>query len=108
MGAVQYASRIIDVCAGSSVVVDYDLEVFENIVVRARIDLEAGFVDVYRNFATDKEAFAWIRDDRRVLGADNTGGWHRHPLDDPERHLPSDPVTLEEFIAEVEKAVMGD
>lgn len=107
MDAVESASGVVDACAASPVVEDYDLDVQETVVVRPRLLLSDGFIDVYRNVATGREGFARVRDGRRVFGADNTGGWHRHPLEDPESHVASEPVTVEAFLAEVEKVIQG-
>ena len=66
--------------------------------------LPGGFVDVFYNEQTGTTAYALIRQDRRVLGADNTGGWHLHPYADPDGHLPlSEPMTFAAFVAELEK-----
>lgn len=69
-----FASEIIDLTSEFDMAEDYEINLLENIVVKARIDLEKGFVEIYRNFETDKIAFAWISNKERVYGADNTGG----------------------------------
>jgi hypothetical protein len=57
--------------------------------INLRIDVATGgFVDVFYNEQTDTLAYALIRNGQRVFGVDNTGGWHRHPFDDPRRHDP--------------------
>lgn len=45
-----------------------------------------GYIDAFFNEQTGTTAYAWIFDVRRAFGVDNTGGWHMHPLEDPERH----------------------
>ena len=72
---------------------------------RVRVTLiEASFVDVFYNEASGKTAYAWIRDGKRVLGADNTGRWHWHPFEAPETHQRVElAVTFEVFLAEVER-----
>jgi len=48
-------------------------------------------------------AFALIKAERRIFGADNTGGWHWHPVDKPESHVPtSQAVTFTEFLGQIE------
>lgn len=37
----------------------------------------SGFIDAFYNEKTGTMAFALIRQNRRVFGADNTGGWNR-------------------------------
>lgn len=63
-----------------------------------------GFIDAFYNEQTGTMAYALIRQGRRAFGADNTGGWHVHPFDDPERHdpLPS-AMPFAEFVAEIER-----
>jgi hypothetical protein len=63
-----------------------------------------GFVDTFYNEETGTTAYALIQADRRVFGADNTGRWHLHPFDDPDRHdaLPA-AMSFAEFIAEIEE-----
>lgn len=40
---------------------------------------------------------------QRIFGADNTGGWHFHPFDDPTRHDSLNaPMTFSEFIKNIE------
>jgi len=66
--------------------------------------LIGGFVDVYYNEETGTTAYAFIKENERIFGADNTGGWHIHPTSAPKqhRHLPS-PMSFSHFIAEIEK-----
>jgi hypothetical protein len=61
---------------------------------------------VFYNEQTGTTAYALVHQGRRAFGADNTGGWHVHPFDDPDRHesLP-DPMSFAEFVAEIERRV---
>ncbi len=63
-----------------------------------------GFVDAFYNEETGTTAYAMIQEGERVFGADNTGGWHVHPFDEPVHHraLP-DEMSFAEFIAEIER-----
>ena len=73
--------------------------------VNLRLSVTAGgFIDVFYNEQTGTMAYALVRRGRRAFGADNTGGWHIHPFDDPERHdsLP-DAMLFAEFVAQVER-----
>lgn len=61
------------------------------------------FIDVYYSEITNKTSFAHIKDQKRVLGADNAGGWHWHPYDAPDSHVPSaSEITIEEFMKALE------
>ncbi|MCB9130045.1 MAG: hypothetical protein H6647_03805 [Anaerolineales bacterium] len=73
--------------------------------IKLRIGVTSGgFIDAFHNEQTGTTAYAWVHDSKRVYGADNTGGWHVHPLDDPERHdaLPGQ-MHFSEFVAEIEQ-----
>lgn len=102
MNPDEFASLIIDLCTQFDIVRDYSLDIYENVIVKSRIYLDEGFVQVFRNFDSQKIAFAWLIDEERVYGADNTGGWHVHPYENPSRHVVSSPVELDEFLENVE------
>lgn len=76
---------------------------------RLYIDREL-FVQVYRNDRFHTTNFVLIQAGRRIFARDELGGvWHRHPGADPEFHDASAegrrPVTLEEFMDEVEQVI---
>ena len=63
-----------------------------------------GFVDAFYNEQTGTMVFAFIRRGQRVLGADNTGGWHGHPFAGPGRPDPlAEPMAFAAFVAEIEQ-----
>jgi hypothetical protein len=73
--------------------------------INLRVEVTTGgFIDVFYNEETHTTAFALILADHRVFGADNTGGWHVHPFDDPERHhpLPGE-MSFAEFVTLIEQ-----
>lgn len=57
-------------------------------------------LDVYYSSKTGKTAFAQIKDNDRIFGADNTDGvWHWHPYEDPQRHdFTNTEITFDEFL----------
>lgn len=73
--------------------------------INLRVDVTmGGFIDAFHNEQTDTTAFALIQQDRRVFGADNTGGRHVHPFENPDRHeFISGPLSFAQFIAEIER-----
>jgi hypothetical protein len=75
--------------------------------INLRIDVTTGgFIDAFCNEQTGTIAFALIRQGRRAFGADNTGGWHVHPLADPDRHDPlPGTISFAEFVAEIERQI---
>ncbi len=77
--------------------------------VRLYIDREL-FVQVYRNDRFNTTNLVLIQAGRRIFARDELGGvWHRHPVADPGFHNASaegrKPVTLEEFMDEVEQVI---
>jgi hypothetical protein len=65
-----------------------------------------GFIDTFYNEQTHTIAYALVRQGQRVFGADNTGGWHIHPFDKPEHHVPlPTAMPFAEFVAEIERQV---
>jgi hypothetical protein len=65
--------------------------------------IEGQFVDTFHNELTRRTAFVLIKNNQRIFGADNTGGWHVHPFDDPAQHNPLNaPMTFSEFIQQIE------
>lgn len=95
-------SKIIDLSAEYDLITDFEIDLKDGVVLDARLELNKGFISVFRNFDTGKVAFAWIVAEERVFGADNTGGWHIHPFNNPQKHKGIDQeLVLEEFIEEV-------
>jgi len=68
-----------------------------------------GFIDVFYNEHTGTTAFALIMADQRAFGADNTGGWHIHPFENPEQHLRlPQAMSFGEFVAVLEQQFKAD
>ena len=61
------------------------------------------FIDVFFNEETGRTAYALIKDEKRLFGADDTGGWHVHPFADPDHHAAlKEPMTFVEFVKLIE------
>jgi hypothetical protein len=77
--------------------------------IKLRIEVvTGGFIDAFYNEQTGTTAYAFIRQERRIFGADNTGGWHVHPFMDPLRHDPlARSMSFEEFVKAVELEESG-
>ncbi len=73
--------------------------------INLRVGLTIGaFIDAFLNEQTMTTAFALIQEDRRVFGADNTGGWHVHPFENPDEHVPiTDAMSFAEFVSMIER-----
>jgi hypothetical protein len=71
--------------------------------VRVHLTVTNTFINVFYNVTTEKAAFALVKGERRLYGVDNAKmGWHKHPFDDPDQHVPCAPVRFEEFLTDVE------
>jgi len=95
---------IVNVCTQSPIVAAYAVRTVDLDVLSLRVHLiDDSFIEVFYNDATSKTAFALIVNQQRIYGKDNAKiGWHVHPLASPLDHVPCNPVTFEEFLAEVE------
>ncbi|MEF8874934.1 MAG: hypothetical protein V5A88_09755 [Candidatus Thermoplasmatota archaeon] len=102
MNPTEFTSKVIDLCVEFDIIEDYELEIHENVVIHCEIYLQEGFINIYRNFETGKIAYAWIKNEERIYGADNTGGWHLHPYGRSSKHQKTEPVPLKDFLKNVE------
>ena len=78
--------------------VDIQREVF---IVKGRVILKKNrFLQVYYNEKTGTTAFALIDCGKRIWGVDcdNIRGWHIHPLKNPDSHINTDSMTINEII----------
>jgi hypothetical protein len=103
--AAQLLIELRQACHDSSVVNYVEERIIDIEVLHIRVHLEQPetFINVFYNLATDKTAFALIQTGRRVYGVDNAkGGWHRHPFDDPDSHVPCVPESFSGFLQAVE------
>ena len=65
---------------------------------------DASFIEAFFNETSNKTAYAWVKERQRILGADNTRGWHWHPFTSPSAHISVEqPITFAEFLRKVEK-----
>jgi Ethanolamine utilization protein EutJ (predicted chaperonin) len=73
--------------------------------VNFRIPLTIGnFVDIFYNEETGTTAFALIEKGKRIFGADNTGGWHLHPFENPDHPIKLEkPLNAEEFFDMIQR-----
>jgi hypothetical protein len=100
---LEFESQVAEACLQSAVVVSMSriAHGLTWVTLRANL-LDGSFVDVFFNQVTEKTSFAWIRNGQRILGADNTKGWHWHPYGDEERHVVViAPITLNEFLDKI-------
>lgn len=82
------------------------IEVRRGVLVEARVYLSDDlFIDVYFHALTRKYPYALIYQQQRRMGYDNYKFWHRHPLEDPQKHEPCEPPTVEVVMAEMAEAI---
>jgi hypothetical protein len=101
----EFESDVFAVAAASAIcgipVIRSLMPVSINIRIPMTID---GFIDIYYNESTGTTAYALIQNEQRVFGADNTGGWHVHPFNNPAGHNPMPGViSLAEFVEQIEQ-----
>mgnify|MGYP001613526011 CR=1 FL=1 len=44
------------------------------------------FIDVYYSTVSERKDLFLVANGKRVFGYDNLGGWHRHPIKNPDSH----------------------
>lgn len=105
MTSSEFATKILKTCTSSSVVVSAFVADTGATWIKIRAFLtDDSFIDAFFNEVTGKIAYAWVKDERRILGVDNTRRWHWHPFTAPETHVPTkSPVSFADFLREVEK-----
>ena len=59
------------------------------------------FIDIFYNPQNDRTDLSLIRNDQRVFGYDNLGGWHRHPAEEPYEHTPCSEPPLSSVFQEM-------
>lgn len=75
--------------------------VIEKSVLKGRIFLsDDKFMQVYVNTLTNSKSFTLIHSDQRIWGIDfdNLIGWHLHPLENPDLHLPIKEKNIVEIV----------
>ncbi|MBK9229540.1 MAG: hypothetical protein WAW26_16765 [Anaerolineae bacterium] len=105
MTTIQLLHELRHVCYDSSLVDRLEERILDVDVLHVRVHLAQSdtFINVFYNLATDKTAFALVRDGRRIYGADNAKtGWHYHPFADPDQHVTCHEMSFSEFLRSVE------
>ncbi len=101
--ANDFAKDIIDTSVTSKIVKTLNIEILENIIVKARVILvNKSFIDIYYNYDNGKTSFALIKEDKRILGVDNLDFWHVHPFENSHEHKKSSEISFAEFLKMVE------
>lgn len=101
--ALDFARHLVEVAGQEKKVKTISLSILDSVVVKARFRLDSRFIDVFYNGQTGTTAYSLIRGERRIFGADNTGGWHLHPKNNPDTHRKCNPVSFEDFLKQALK-----
>lgn len=69
---------------------------------------EQYFLRFYCNEVTGTLAFALIKQQHRVWGIDfdNRRQWHVHPAENPEKHVPIDPLSVTEIVGRLQDVLL--
>ena len=80
-------------------------EVTRGTRVKARIEIGPDmFVDLFFREETGRIDYALIVRGQRRYGMDNLGGWHEHPMDNPDSYLPIDTPSPSEALRRLHAA----
>jgi hypothetical protein len=72
--------------------------------LKARIHLsEEYFIAVRYNVRNGRIDVALIKNDQRIFGYDNLKEWHRHPYEEPSKHVPCRPPSIHTIISDTRK-----
>lgn len=105
MTVAEFEAQVVAVAVGSSVCGIPVVRRVLPVSINLRVPLTfGGFIDIFYNEQSGTTAYALIQHSQRVFGADNTGGWHVHPFNDPTRHDPlADPMSFADFVVAIEQ-----
>jgi hypothetical protein len=101
----EFEDQVTLACANSSIVSGVAIISSGVTWIRLRAYLIGNiYLDAFYNEVTGKTAYALIEGEMRVFGADNTGGWHWHPYEQPHSHRPvSGIISFQDFLKHVEE-----
>jgi len=103
--ASSFLKEVINICNKSMIVITYESDIEDDLIVKVRVYLiKDAFIDIFYNAGNQKTSFALIENKKRIYGVDDALpiGWHIHPFENPQAHIPSDIITFEEFIKTIE------
>lgn len=95
-------------CSNSNIVMKIQIISETTKQIRIRIFLSnRTFLDIYYNLKNEKTAFAQIKENKRIFGADNTSRiWHWHPYKNPKKHdFVKGKIAFGDFLKKVEENI---
>jgi hypothetical protein len=106
MNAFEFAKQVIELCSGRPFIRGVEVLLLDEPVAKIKSVIDdKTHISVFFNADTARHSFVLIKNDRRIFGADNVGGWHIHPFEDPESHQDSDEITFAGFLDMVGKGM---
>ncbi len=101
----EFEHTIASVCAKSKIILFFTVIKATPTSMTIRVYLvNKLFIDVFYNEVTSKTSYTLIENEQRIFGADNTGGWHLHPFENPTIHLSwSTDLSFCEFVNKIEE-----
>lgn len=102
MDVRSFVESLLAALSASGMIGDVDLQV-EGPVASGRAHILGGdnrFLRFFFNQKTGTIAFALISGQKRLWGVDrdNRRGWHLHPVENPNTHIPIEPLSISEII----------
>ncbi len=85
----------------------------ENAIKLRLVVSESIFIQVYQNILTGTTNYCLIKNLQRIYGRDSIGGkWHRHPLNETDKHEflseGTAKISIEDFFTEVEDILLKE
>lgn len=74
--------------------------------LKMRIHIEKKFIiDIYYNSYNERTDFSLVEADQRIFGYDNLGGWHYHPTEDIQKHVPCDKPEIDTIFKKIQEVI---
>lgn len=99
MEAFEFSRQTIEACAKYDFIHEIEIQLLDEPVakIKAIIDSDT-FISIFYNAETYKYSFALIKENKRILGANNARNWHIHPFESPDSHIESSEMSLSDFL----------
>lgn len=79
--------------------------------IKVRIDLFTNkYIIVYYNAYRKTQSFSLMQSNKRIWGLDfdNRIGWHEHPVNNPDSHLKTNKVNINDFLNKLDNLLNND
>jgi len=99
MEAEQFSRKVLSASSKFAWIKRYEVRRLKE-RVRLRLWLhESSFIDVYYNAENAIISYAYIESGERLFAANNMRiGWHLHPFQRSDEHIPIQPLSMGEFL----------